>query len=48
MDGTPTRLEQDLCSADDLLRGEAPRVTRVAENDLHVKGKMNGGSSRRP
>ena len=26
-----------------LLRGEVPRVTRVAENGLHVKGKMNGG-----
>ena len=48
VDGTPSGLEQDLCSADDLLRGEAPRITRVAENGLHVKGKMNGGSSRRP
>jgi hypothetical protein len=36
-------LEQDLCSADDLLRGEAPRVTQVAENGLHIKGKMNDG-----
>ena len=36
-------MEQDLCSADDLLRGEAPRVTQVAENGLHIKGKMNDG-----
>ena len=36
-------MEQDLCPADDLLRGEAPRVTQVAENGLHIKGKMNDG-----
>ena len=47
VDGTPSGLEQDLCSADDLLRGKDPRVAQVAENGLHVKGKMNGGSSLR-
>ena len=48
MDGTPTGLEQDLCPTDDLLRGEAPQVAQVAENGLRVKGKINGGLSRRP
>lgn len=46
MDKSPTGLEQNLCSVDDLLRGEDPRVTQIAENGLHVKGKMNGGLRR--
>ena len=40
-----TGLEQNLCSADDFLRVEVPRVTQIAENGLHVKGKMNAAQA---